>query len=68
MSILGSCLGRLGSFGCSPVGYAVRDVPLEEGNHISVRVSASLKQDWNQCAVREFLGSLCIRLLSVCER
>ena len=55
--ILGSRLGRPDGFGCSPVGHAVLDVPLEEGHRIRVRISASLKRDRNQCAVREIVGS-----------
>ena len=43
--ILSSRLGCPGRFGCSPVGQTVRDEPLEEGNRIRVRVSASLKRD-----------------------
>ena len=42
-SIFGSRLGRSDGFGCSPVGHAVLDVPLEEGHRIRVRISASLK-------------------------
>ena len=41
----------------SPVGHAVLDVPLEEGHRIRVRISASLKRERNQCAVREIVGS-----------
>ena len=35
----------------------VLDVPLEEGHRIRVRISASLKRDRNQCAVRKIVGS-----------
>ena len=56
-SIFGSRLGRPDGFGCSPVGHAVFDVPLKEGHRIRVRISASLKRDRNQCAVREIVGS-----------
>ena len=55
--IFGSRLGRPDGFGCSPVGHAVLDVPLKEGHRIRVRISASLKRDRNQCAVREIVGS-----------
>ena len=55
--IFGSRLGRPDGFGCSPVGHAVLDVLLEEGHRIRVRISAILKRDRNQCAVRETVGS-----------
>ena len=39
MSILGSRLGRPDGFGCSPIGHAVLDVPLEEGHrHRMIRI------------------------------
>ena len=47
-SILGSRLGRPIGFVCSLVGHAVLDVPLEEGQRIWVRISASFKRDRNQ--------------------
>ena len=52
-SIFGCRLGRPDGFGCSPVGHAVLDVPLEEDHRIRVRISASLKRDRNQCAVQK---------------
>ena len=55
--ILGSRLGCPDGFGCSPVGHAVLDVPLEEGHRIRVRLSASLKREKNQCAQRKIVGS-----------
>ena len=56
-SIFGSRLGSPDGFGCSPVGHALLDVPLEEGHRIRVRISASIKRDRNQCVVREIVGS-----------
>ena len=37
-SILGSRLGRPDGFGCSPVGHAVLDVPLEEGHKVGFSI------------------------------
>ena len=54
--IFSSRLGRPDGFGCSLVGHAVLYVPLEEGHRIRVRISASLKRERNQCAVREIVG------------
>ena len=53
--ILGSRLGRPDGFGCSPVGHAVLDEPLEEDNRIRVGISASLKRD--RSPDREVVGS-----------